>query len=300
MSAPLDLCEWLGTATRGLPTRIKVRIYDELTAHYQDAYDEARGEGTSAAEAHQQALARLGDARLTARALRQTHLARRRYAWAMGAAIASLLWVVVGALMMGSVLLFNLFGFALMIYVLRAFKRMLDSDVEAITLPSQSQPSSGLKLPDAFVVVEVCTLLVILAGIAGILDILHYPSAIMLTDPLVLGRANLFPQELTPIHVLMTVGMGGVGIGWLLLSERLIDQSAGLYRLAPLLRAAILIGGLGLIASGVALLMRNPDALNFASLVAGSASFARQALLTLLFYRAAFGVGQQSRPRGLA
>jgi hypothetical protein len=300
MSAPLDLCEWLGTATRGLPVRIKTRIYDELTDHYQDAYDDARDEGSSAEEAHQQALARLGDARLTARAMRHTHLARRRYAWAMGAAIASLLWVVVGALMMGSVLLFNLFGFALAIYVLRAFKRMLDADVEAITLPSQAQLSAGFKPPNAFVVIEVCTLLVVLAGIAGNLDSLHYPTTIMLTDPLILGRDNLYPQEITAIHVLMTVGMGGVGIGWLLLSERLIDQSGGLYRLASILRAAIMIVGLGLVASGVALLMRNPDALNFASLIAGAAGFARQALLTLLFYRAAFDIGQRPQPRGLA
>ena len=301
MSAPLDLCEWLGTATRGLPSPLKARIYDELTAHYQDAYDDARTEGSPADDAHQQAMARLGDARMTARALRQTHLSRRRYAWAMGAALASLLWVVVGALMMGSVLVYSLFAFVLTMFALRTFKRMLASEVEGITLPTQGASSrAGYRLPDAFVVIEVCTLLVILTGIAGNLNPIHYPTAIMLTDPLVLGRDNLYPQEITGLHVLMTVALGGVGVGWLMLSERLIDQGAMLYRLAPLLRAAIMVGGLGLIAAGIALLMRNPDAINIASLIAGSAGFARQALLTLLFYRAAFGTGRQSRPRGLA
>lgn len=300
MSAPLDLCEWLGTATRGLPAQIKARIYDELTAHYQDAYDEVCAEGGSADDAHQKALARLGDARLTAKALRQTHLARRRYAWAMGAALASLLWVVVGALMMGSSLIFSLLAFALMLVVLRSFKSLLDNPIETIDAPSPITKTNVLKLPGAFPLIEVCTLVIIIAGIAGNLDGQHYPSTLMLTDPIIFGDYDLYPQEITPVHALITVAMVGVGIGWLLVSERLIDQGAALHRLAPLLRAFIMINGLAMIAAGVALLMRNNDAVILATLVGAPAGVARQALLTLLFYRAAFGVGQQSRPRGLA
>ncbi len=300
MSAPLDLCEWLGAATHGLPAHLKARIYDELNAHYQDAYDDATADGSSAAEAHHLAISHLGDPRLTAHALRATHLAKQRYAWAMGAALASLLWVVVGALMMGSTLLYSLFAFALFVVVNRAFRRMLDADVEAAIAPTAAQSPSAFKTPDAFHVIEVCTLLVIITGIIGSLDILHYPSALMLTDPLILGRANLHPQDITALHVLMAVAMGGVGVGWLMLSERLIDQGTTLKRLAPLIRSAILVNGLGLIAAGASLLLRNPDAINLASLIAGSAGFARQALFTLLFYRAAFRRSSHPQRRGLS
>jgi hypothetical protein len=218
----------------------------------------------------------------------------------MGAAIASLLWVVIGAFMMGSTLIFSLLAFALMLVVLRRFRSLIDNPIEAIDAPSPITKTGVLKLPGAFPLIEVCTLVIIIAGIAGNLDGLHYPSTLMLTDPIIFGDYDLYPQEITAVHALITVAMVGVGIGWLLISERLIDQGAALHRLAPLLRAFIMINGLAMILAGVALLMRNNDAVNLATLVGVPGGFARQALLTLLFYRAAFGIGQQSRPKGLA
>jgi hypothetical protein len=288
MSAPLELCEWLGAATRGLPTSIKARLYDELTAHYEDAYADAAEAGSSAEDAHRHSLAQLGDPRAVAKALCDTHLARRRYAWAMGAALFSLVWIVGAAVMIGSSILISSVAFLLSIVILRSFKRLLEANLE----------TTPLGLPIAWI--EVCTLLVIIGGILGSFDSLHYPGSLMLTDPILLSRNTLFMHQITALHVLLAVGVGGVGVGWLILSERLIESGDTLKGLAPSLRAAILVNGLALVASGIALIMRNSDAVNLTTLIAAVSGVARQALLTLVFYRAAFPRNHTSQPRGLA
>jgi hypothetical protein len=275
MSAQLDLCAWLRIATRGLPRAIKTVVYDELSAHYQDAYDEHHTAGMSAADAHRAALAQLGDPRATAHALRETHLAQRRYALAFVASIMSLLWVVIGAFFTSALVLTTL-TLVWLAVVLRSFRRLVEAHPDA----------PQLRLPVAMI--EVCSLLTILIAFVTAQNPLDYPQALVINDPFILPLPALWAQSLTPLHVLMAAAVGLVGLGWLLLGERLLGHEAQLQRLGGLLRTCLFVGGLGLIGSALSLLLRNVTALQTLTLVVIVMGTARQALFALLFFRAAY------------
>jgi hypothetical protein len=82
-----SITRWLETATKDLPSHAVQMVRDEIGAHYADAVAHYAATGKTEAEAHQAALADLGDVRATARALRDAHLARRRYAIAAAACL---------------------------------------------------------------------------------------------------------------------------------------------------------------------------------------------------------------------
>ena len=85
-----DLARWLETATQGLPAAAQAAVRAEIEAHYADAVSDHRASGKTAEEAHRAAMADLGDVRATARALRDTHLARQRYLKAMAVSLAAI------------------------------------------------------------------------------------------------------------------------------------------------------------------------------------------------------------------
>lgn len=74
-----DFEQWLAEAARGLSDEVRAMTQDELTAHYEDTVAAYMGKGETAVSAHQLALTALGDSRETRQALRDTHLAERRY-----------------------------------------------------------------------------------------------------------------------------------------------------------------------------------------------------------------------------
>ncbi len=101
MTPPIaeDLARWLEAATKGLPAAAQAVVRAEIEAHYADAVGDHRAAGQTAEEAHRAAMADLGDVRATARALRDTHLARQRYMKAMIVSlIATFLFLLLPAL----------------------------------------------------------------------------------------------------------------------------------------------------------------------------------------------------------
>jgi hypothetical protein len=86
--------QWLQTATRGLPKNTLTMIQEELRAHYEDAFADYLLSGKSTSDAQAAALADLGDAEDTSRALKQIHLAPRRYLLASFACISPLAFVI--------------------------------------------------------------------------------------------------------------------------------------------------------------------------------------------------------------
>ena len=70
---------WVEQATRGLPLAVQARTQTELCEHYTAAVQAAVDRGATPHAAHARALQELGDARLTARALRRSH--RQPWAW---------------------------------------------------------------------------------------------------------------------------------------------------------------------------------------------------------------------------
>ena len=275
MSRPLELCEWLSTATRGLPKSIKSLVYDELCAHYEDTLDDLQGEGMGLREAHQVALAQLGDARLTAAALQRTHLATRRYRQAALVAILSMLSFVLGAFFTIQPVLFLLIGVGSTAYVLHTLEYLVTLD----------RADKSFKLPIGLIVFG--TLLIGMMNVcAGDINGAS-PCVIVLTDPFTITRLDLFAQPLTVYESVVSIVIALIGIGWLWLCESVLQPESTLQRFAFPLQLCLFGVGLGLIGVGAALLLRNSFALNLFNLLVIISGTTRQALLTYIFIRAA-------------
>lgn len=67
------LNRWVSDATRGFPNDIEARIRNEVTAHYYDAFEEYRSQGSTTLQAHDAAMAALGDAWKARLRLREAH-----------------------------------------------------------------------------------------------------------------------------------------------------------------------------------------------------------------------------------
>lgn len=279
-AAPLELSGWLALATEGLPAEIRMRVQMELTAHYDDALDELMARGVERDEARYRVLEQLGDPRLTARSLRHTHLAHRRYGRATVVGFASFLSFVAGALFTVQPILFSALGIGTLVYMLTTFNHLLES-----------QPETP-RIKWCVALVHVGVLAAAGAGSVGWFNSMDYLPAFVLTDPFVMSGWGLELQPLTSIHVLLAVGLVSAGLGWILISERLIDHGDALFRVGLLLRLFMFINGLALAGTGFALLLRNVDALYMATIIVCVTGVGRQALFTLIFFRAASRRGE--------
>jgi len=137
-----ELARWLETATRGLPAAAQEVIRAEIEAHYADAIGDHRALGQTAAEAHQAAMADLGDVRATARALRDTHLAKQRYLKAMAVSLVAtflfvllpMLYVTPGAAALASIILRVSLPVAVF-YTFYSLKMLLGFDSRSVDRP---------------------------------------------------------------------------------------------------------------------------------------------------------------------
>jgi hypothetical protein len=89
-----DFSQWVQLATHGLPKNTLPMIQAELRAHYEDSLEDHLLGGKSMRDAQHAALADLGDAQETLGALKQIHLAPRRYLLASLACVSPLLFVL--------------------------------------------------------------------------------------------------------------------------------------------------------------------------------------------------------------
>jgi len=139
MNANQELTRWLEMATRGLSPATKEQVRAEIEAHYADAVGDYQAQGKTIAEAHQAALADLGDAPATARALRGTHQAKWRYVKAVAISLAVLLilpllpviYNISGSEKLASIVLRLTLLFSTL-YVLYSLKVLLRLDVRPV------------------------------------------------------------------------------------------------------------------------------------------------------------------------
>ena len=114
-----------------------------------------------------------------------------------------------------------------------------------------------------------------------------YPTVLIFTDPMVLPRLDSFSYDWSPVYALLIVAVSLTGIGWIVIGDRLSAAHSSLHGLGVLLRTVMLVNGLGLIGSGLLLTLGNLAALAPIALLVGITGVTRQALMTLLFFRAA-------------
>lgn len=273
MNTPHDLCDWLAAATRGLPKAAKRLIHDEITAHYDDTVDDLRRDGATLHDARTAALAQLGDAHITALALRRTHLAPRRYRQAALVAVLSLLSFVLGALFTIQPVLFLLISVGCTTYALYTLRDLITRDTD----------DQRLAPPLALIVGG--------TGVMGLFSLFSGQAqslvVVVLTDPFIVTRLDLYAQPLTTHPIILSFLALLIGVGWLWLGEGLLRFDHVLSRLAFGLRLCMFGVGLGLIGVGAALLLGNSVALNLANLLVIICGTARHALLAFIFLRAA-------------
>jgi hypothetical protein len=273
MNSPHDLCDWLAAATRGLPKAAKRLIHDEISAHYDDTVDDLRRDGATLHDARIAALAQLGDAHITALALRQTHLAPRRYRQAALVAVLSLLSFVLGALFTIQPVLFLLISVGCTTHVLYTLRELLTHDAD-----------------DKYLA-PALALIVAGTGVMGLFSLFSGQAqslvVVVLTDPFIVTRLDLYAQPLTADQIAQALLALLIGVGWLWLGEGLMRFDHILSRLAFGLRLCVFGVGLGLIGVGLSLLLRNSFALNLCNLLVIVCGTARHALLAFIFLRAA-------------
>lgn len=227
---------WLDRATLGLPSEIQPQIRAELTEHYHAALTDAQRSGQTSDAAHEQVLAELGDADVTARGLRRAHLHLHRHL-AAGIMLALVLcWFLVndkalipnayvsGSLrIMTSASMFTLFLSGL--WLLRDFfTRQLG--LAALRLPLNLQLLGwGLSI---FPFLRA----VLLAHITPL-------NELLMTDyPLVQHRLFQFMEVINFASMLL------ICLGLMLMARRLTRIRAHLYGFGRLLRWVAFMGGL--------------------------------------------------------
>lgn len=123
-----DLQHWLKKSTRGLDSDLAELISEEITAHYEDAYDDYQTQGYDEATAHQMAMRDLGDESAVASEFRHVHYSNLRYwVYALIGLIYPLGYIIsipFNEYLVGGVA-FNIAIFLPMIYIVGSFRTIL-------------------------------------------------------------------------------------------------------------------------------------------------------------------------------
>ena len=292
MDTSADLIRWLNSATRGLPHDVAKMVYGEIEAHYEDARREHELCGLSPLEAHRAAMAELGDVQATSHALHDTHLAEQRYVKAALLSIApSIIFVLLliiqtrlqglnsnTVINLDFTLFLGLLTFGCVFYVLKSFKTLLSAQFSFCEIDFPIKLISG-------------SLLVIAIATLFSQGVFNYQVAILFNDPMIILKPRLFEignlLELFSTFVNIAAILS-LGLGWILLSDRLVGVEDSRYGLIKPLRYALLVNGFSVVSSALAVLIGSHNAGVIAVTAVVVVGTAKCALWTLLFFRAAY------------
>lgn len=286
-----DLTCWLKIATRGLPAEVAALVRSEIEAHYEDALHDHQTQGMSVFEAHRAALGELGDVDATSQALRDTHLAERRYLKAALLSIAPsmmLLFIIFSQLAAGDTStqppdffsftsLLGIVNFFCVLYVLHSFKLLLSGRFNCHQV-------------DRPVAVVKWSLLIVTISTAVSQVLFNRQVALLVNDPMML-EGELISSTGAVVETLLRItsvaGILALGFGWIFLSDRLMGVEDRVYGLVKPLRYLLLITGFGVASSGIASALGLMNATVVAVIAIAVVGTCKCALWTLLFFRAA-------------
>ena len=256
---------WLAGATKGIPAKAAATMRAEIIAHHRDALDDYRAQGYTDDDAQRAAMADPGDEHVVARALRDTHLARRRYRRALLAGLAFPLILPSLVATMGQTMgdvAFSLFHLLPTLYLLRSFNLLL----------AERYGFYGARW----------AIRVLSAGLAG-MAIAPLAARLLWQQPLPAVAGT--PAALI-LNRIGAVGLTLFAAGFLFLGEQLAELGHSLHGLLRPIRYAALVCGfslafsVGALALGKYALMLVPVIVTVVSYVVVGA------LLTWLFFRA--------------
>jgi hypothetical protein len=276
-----DFSRWLQTATHGLPKNALPMIQAELRAHYEDALEDYVRVGKPIDEAQHAALADLGDAQDTSRALKQIHLAPRRYLLAGIASIAPWLMLIsfvplisISVMFTALLLPFYVLSFLCTLYVLHTFRTLL--------------PYHRLSLPITFISVGISGVmagLLLTAFGLGILSVFGNWSFFYLNEPIIgYTFASMTTSIEASANVIIMCSMLLTALGSILFGRRIIPTTDRLHQMVAL---TFILHGICLFLQMTAVLAHNETAAGQCALIAVFAVVAKYAGCALLYFRAA-------------
>jgi hypothetical protein len=287
-----DLTNWLNTATHGLPENVAELVRSEIEAHYCDALAEHQAFGFPLLEAHRAAMAELGDVKTTAQGFRDAYLSERRYLKAAFLSIAPTIVFLVVVLIyfraggvqaqpltsLDFTALFGLLTFASVLYVLKSFKILLSTQFNIY----------GVDLP-----ITLLKLSLFVIALSSLLSqwAFHRQVAILFNDPMIAVNNSLLDTGSALELGSRLVNIAGIlvlGLGWILLGDRLLGIEDERYGLLRPLRYLFLVNGFSIVSSGIALLLGSHTGGAIAVTAVVVVGTAKCALWTLLFFRAAY------------
>jgi hypothetical protein len=272
-----ELARWLEAAAKGLPAAAQAVIRAEIEAHYADAVGDHQALGKTAEEAHRAALADLGDVQATARALRDTHLARQRY---VRAALISLvatflfvslpaLYATSGAEALASIVLRVSLPVAV-IYTFYSLKLLLGFDARSVERP---------------IAILVWSVVVFNAACALIWILFNQPPAIES------GERSLWAAAPLAERALDLIAFGGevvTDVGLFLVWLGLMKIRNPVYGLLSPLRFLLLVVGCADLAFLIAIAFEAHLPAMMLGPLASLMLILVFALMTLIFFRAAY------------
>jgi hypothetical protein len=271
-----ELNQWLDEATKALPAKVNAHARQELQTHYEDAVEAHSAQGQSPFEAHRAALAELGDAKEIARALRETHLAERRYA--IAAMLALLypmsLFVTLGPL--GgydflSIFISNALLLIPSLYILSAFRLLLRGRFNF------ECANGAIALVSAGLVVLTTTPTI---------------ATLLLGQPTATQMLRVFGEGASPLQpafdavAALGVFIAGGGLVWL--AERLMFLENSLYGLRLPFRLMAFLLGASLMSFAVAVTLNATTLALFSNVFILLFATVTYCLWTLIFFRAAY------------
>jgi len=207
-----DLTRWLDKVTRGLPKDLAETMRDEITAHYEDAFDEYCASGLDDKTAHQYAMCDLGDTATMQDAVKEAYQTDLFYLLAafigMGYPLIYLLTIPLNDQLVGSTV-FNLAIFLPLLYCIYSVRNLLRNRLNAPqTIWLEHLIYQGVTV-------------VSLARFVG--WVIYGRPTVIESYGRNLGEVTTIWELLlnaTSIGAMLVIGIGFVLLGWIILSMR--------------------------------------------------------------------------------
>lgn len=273
---PISFEAWRKVATQNLPYHLNLSITNELSCHYQDAYQSYLSKGLSSEKAIETALADLGDPSIVNKQFLTTFISRRRLFGTIAACASYFFVLLIFPILMKlmgdlvSYVVQDFFSTLVLIFILSSFIRLIGIKIHSLHRPS------GLLM------VSLMLGTIIRFGFLFFFNTLPFSGS----DPVFSLGTNSMTETIWHagfVVIELLAGFASTWLGW-----RLFRINQSLYGLLPTIRIVFVL--IGFFAAGVAvsLVLNSIVAASLFSALGYSMVTILLSLMILLFYRASF------------
>lgn len=249
-----DLQRWLKKSTRGLDAELKDIIYDEITAHYEDAHADYMADGYDAATAHQMTMRDLGDESAVGKELRNIHYGNLRYLlYALVGLIFPIAYIVsipFNEKLVGGIA-FNLAIFLPMVYIVSSFRTLLHDRYSQVNIEQN------------IMLIRWGIIVVCVTRFIG-WYIYHQPTIIESYTRSIFEAISIWEMGL---NMLSIAGLLLASVGFILIGEQTLRLHEDLYGLLKPMGVAIITCGAGFAVYGLGSLLGQANFCTLAEMI---------------------------------